>query len=70
MTKAQIDALKWIRERGGECALARTSAGGRIFLAQGEKGPFTTATVRKLVDAGLAEYLTTPCGKLRRLRLK
>jgi hypothetical protein len=65
MGKAEQDALKWLRERGGDCAVAKSKAGGRFFLAQGETGPFTCGTVKKLVEAGIAEFYN---GK-QRLRL-
>jgi hypothetical protein len=70
MTDAQQKALKWVRERGGECAFARTVSGCRYFLAQGDIGPFTVGTVRALVDAGAAEYILGANGKPARLRLK
>lgn len=49
-------AVRWLRERGGDAAVAMTAVGGRVIMAQGERGPFTPATVRKLCEAGLAEY--------------
>ena len=56
LTAAHKDALKWMREHGGDAAVARTKAGGRQIMAQGEVAPFSPATFRALVDAGLAEY--------------
>lgn len=50
----QTAALDWLRERGGSAAIARTKAGGRVILAQGETAPFTPATIKKLVEAGAA----------------
>lgn len=51
-TPATKAALKWLREHGGSAAIAKTTAGGRIYLAQGETGPFTSGTVKQLIDAG------------------
>lgn len=62
-------ALEWLRRRGGECAIARTTAGGRIYLAQGDVGPFTPGTVRRLVRDGLAEFVDVGARKNARLRL-
>ena len=55
ITKAQAKAIEWLRARGGSAAIAKTSAGGRIFLAQGETGPFTFSTVKQLEQLGLVE---------------
>jgi hypothetical protein len=65
MGKAEQAALKWLRDHGGDCAVAKSKKGGRFFLAQGETGPFTYGTVKKLVEAGIAEFYN---GK-QRLRL-
>lgn len=54
-TQAGKDALKWLRERGGSAAIAKTKAGGRIYLAAGETGPFTPSTVKQLEGLGLIE---------------
>ncbi|NKI99570.1 hypothetical protein [Novosphingobium sp. SG707] len=32
-------ALKWMRDHGGDAAVARCKEGGRIYLAQGEHAP-------------------------------
>lgn len=69
LTKAQRDALKWIKDRGGSCAFARLKTGGAYFLAQGETGPFTVSTAKALVEAGFA-YYETANGKKTRLCLK
>lgn len=69
MTPAMEAALKWMREHGGDCAVARVNGGGRIFLAQGEHGPFLPATARALIDAGLAEYVDQGGKKSVRFRL-
>lgn len=69
MTPAMKAAIKWLRERGGDCAVARVNGGGRIYLAQGEAGPFMPTTARKLVDAGLAEYIDQGDKKAVRFRL-
>lgn len=54
-TKAAQVALKWLRERGGSAAIAKTKAGGRIYLAAGETGPFMPSTVKQLLGLGLLE---------------
>lgn len=68
MKKSMTNALRWIAEHGGSCAVARSTAGGRFYLAQGETGPFTTATVNGLRDAGLVE-ITQVGGKPSRVVL-
>jgi hypothetical protein len=57
ITQAQRDALKWMRERGGDAAVVRVRGGGRYILAQGETAPFRPITCRALIDNGLAEYV-------------
>lgn len=69
MTPAMKAALKWMREHGGDCAVARVKGGGRIYLAQGEHGPFYPSTARKLIEAGLAEYVDMNGKKSVRFRL-
>lgn len=69
MTAAMEAALKWMREHGGDCAVARVKGGGRIYLAQGEHAPFRASTARKLIDAGLAEYVDMNGKKSVRFRL-
>ena len=69
LTQAQKKALKWLQERGGDAAVARTTAGGRYILAQGDTGPFTVATCRALVSLGLAEYVDVGGRKAARFRL-
>lgn len=69
MTRAMRDAVKWLREHGGDCAVARVNGGGRIYLAQGENGPFLPSTARRLIDAGLAEYVDENGRKSVRFRL-
>ena len=54
-TRAAQDALKWINERGGNAAIARTRAGGMYYLAHGETGPFAPITITQLVNLGLVE---------------
>lgn len=54
-TKAAAEALKWLREHGGSAAVAKTKAGGRIYLAEGENGPFMPSTVNQLERLGLLE---------------
>lgn len=57
LTKAQKAAYEWMQQHSGDCAVARVKGGGRIYLAQGEHGPFQPGTARALIDAGLAEYV-------------
>lgn len=54
-TEAAKAALKWLQEHGGNAAIAKTKAGGRIYLAGGEQGKFTPRTVKQLVSLGLIE---------------
>ncbi|WP_327195954.1 hypothetical protein [Novosphingobium capsulatum] len=73
MTEAMRQALKWLRERGDQAAVARVKGGGWYLLAQGDVAPFQPATYRRLVDAGLAEFVTVgvilPKKKVQRFRL-
>lgn len=54
-TKAAQKALKWLKEHGGSAAVAKTKAGGRIYLAQGEQGEFMPSTIKQLETLGLIE---------------
>lgn len=69
MKAAASAALKWMRDHGGDAAVARCREGGRIYLAQGEHGPFMPSTARQLIDAGLAEYVDQGGRKSARFRL-
>lgn len=69
LTPAHKAALKWMRERGGDAAVARVNGGGRYILAQGETAPFLPATCRALIDMGLAEYVDMNGRKSVRFRL-
>ena len=69
MTPAMRTALKWMRDHGGDAAVARVNGGGRIYLAQGENAPFMPSTARDLVKAGLAEYVDMNGKKAVRFRL-
>ena len=69
MTDAMRAALKWMREHGGDAAVARGKGGGRYILAQGEQAPFLPLTCRHLIDAGLAEYVDQNGRKSVRFRL-
>lgn len=69
MTAAMKEAIRWMRERGGDCAVARVKGGGRIYLAQGEHAPFLPSTARRLIDKGLAEYVDMNGRKAVRFRL-
>lgn len=68
-TLAMRNAVEWLRERGGDAAVARVVGGGRYLLSQGETGPFTFATCKRLVTAGLAEYVDLNGKKAVRFRL-
>jgi hypothetical protein len=57
------------RNRGGGCAIARTKAGGRVFMAQGDIAPFMVATFTKLAELKLGEYERDAAGKATRFRL-
>ncbi len=70
MTEAMNAAVRWLKARGGDCAVARVKGGGRIYLAQGEHAPFLPGTARALIDAGLAEYVDLNGRKSVRFRLK
>ena len=54
-TKAAQAAFKWLRDHGGSAAIAKTKAGGRIYLACGETGKFMPSTIKQLVNLGLVE---------------
>jgi hypothetical protein len=69
LSSAGKAALKWMREHGGDAAVARVNGGGRIYLAQGEHAPFMPSTARQLIDAGLAEYVDMNGKKSVRFRL-
>lgn len=69
MTSAMRGAERWLRERGGDCAVARVKGGGRIYLAQGEHAPFLPSTARALIEAGRAEYVDERGRKTVRFRL-
>lgn len=69
LTAAHKRALEWMKERGGDAAVARVNGGGRYFLAQGEQAPFLPSTARALIDAGLAEYVDLNGRKSVRFRL-
>lgn len=69
LTTAQKTALKWMREHGGDAAVARVNGGGRYILAQGEQAPFLPSTCRALIDRGLAEYVDMNGKKAVRFRL-
>ena len=68
LTDAGKAALKWMRDHGGDAAVARVKGGGRYILAQGEHAPFLPSTCRQLIDAGLAEYVEIN-GRKARFRL-
>lgn len=69
ITIAVQDAVKWMKQHGSDCAVARVKGGGRIFLAQGEHAPFMPWTAKAMVEAGLAEYVDMKGRKSVRFRL-
>lgn len=69
MTAAEQRALKWMRENGGDAAVARVNGGGRIYLAKGETAPFMPSTAKALITLGLAEYVDLNGKKAVRFRL-
>lgn len=68
-TDAMVSAIRWLKVRGGDCAVARVKGGGRIYLAQGEHAPFLPGTAKALCEAGLAEYVDLNGRKCVRFRL-
>lgn len=64
LSTAQEEARRWFLDRGGDAAVALSRDGGRMFLAQGDIAPFTPATVKALIAAGVAEYYG-PKGRMR-----
>lgn len=69
LTPAHKAALRWMKEHGGDAAVARVKGGGRYILAAGEQAPFLPSTCRALIDAGLAEYVDMNGKKSVRFRL-
>jgi len=65
LTTAQKEALRWLKEHGGDGAFDKFG----VALAAGESAPVARSTWNKLRDAGLVEFYN-PAGKGRgRLRL-
>jgi len=58
MTKSQAEALKWLRERGGDGIFDRCG----VLIASGESAPHTRATWNALAKLGLVE-MYKPTGK-------
>lgn len=52
LTKAQIEALKWLRDRGGDGIFDDDG----VLLAAGESAPHTRSTWNKLNAAGIVEF--------------
>lgn len=52
MTKSSDDALKWLRERGGDGCFDKNG----VAFAQGETAPFIRSTWNALRDAGKIEF--------------
>ena len=69
LSEAHKRALKWMRDHGGDAAVARVNGGGRYILSQGEQAPFLPSTCRALIDHGLAEYVDMNGKKAVRFRL-
>jgi hypothetical protein len=65
VTKAQAEALEWLRRRGGDGCFNNHG----VALACGESAPVTRQTWNRLAQLGLVEFYK-PTGKGRgRLRL-
>ena len=65
LTMAQSEALKWLREHGGDGIFDRNG----VLLAAGESAPHTRSTWNALAKIGAVEFYN-PIGKGRgRLRL-
>lgn len=58
MTKAQKDALDWLKKHNGDGLFDRNG----VLLAAGETAPVTRATWNALRDLGLVEFYK-PTGK-------
>lgn len=52
LTKSQRDALKWLRDRGGDGCFDRNG----VAFAQGETAPFTRHTWNGLEAAGFLRF--------------
>lgn len=53
LTKAQMEAFKWLQERNGDGVFERNH---QVLLASGERAPHTRATWNALAKAGLVEF--------------
>lgn len=58
LTDSHHEAMKWLRERGGDAALDKNG----VALAAGESAPIRRSTWNGLRDAGLIEFYN-PSGK-------
>ena len=54
MSRSMVDALRWLRERGGDGVFADRSH--QVLYARGEKAPFTRSTWNALRDLGAVEF--------------
>lgn len=62
LTKAQEEALRWLRQRNGEGMFDRNG----VLLAAGELAPHTRTTWNRLREAGAVEiYRDRLCGPSR-----
>ena len=62
ITKAQQEALKWLRERNGDGLFDKTG----VLMAAGERAPMMRSTWNALRDAGHVEfYRPIPKGAVR-----
>lgn len=66
MTKAQQDALKWLRDHGGDGCFDVNG----VALAGGETAPVTRSTWNALRDAGLVEFYNPRLDRKGRGRLR
>ena len=54
MSRSMADALRWLRERGGDGVFADRSH--QVLYARGEKAPFMRSTWNALRDLGAVEF--------------
>ena len=59
MTKAQTEALDWLRHHNGDGAFDRHG----VLLAAGELAPFMRSTWNRLRDLGLVEFYNPTPGR-------
>lgn len=62
MTKAQTEALEWLKKHGGDGMFAERNR--QVLLAAGERAPVMRSTWKSLAELGLVEFYGS-----RRLRI-